>query len=300
MTPEKYLGCFLGLAIGDAYGAAHEGGPLEKFLWKFIGQTATGLKRYTDDTQMSIDIATSYLTQGALNQDHIANQFSHSYRWSRGYGPSAAHILKKIKSGKHWSEVNKARFKEGSFGNGAAMRAPIIALCTRCEDRLFEHVAAVSVITHAHPLAIEGAYLIAFITYHFINGTDIDSILECLPKLCQSAVYIQKLTTCVNTIKTNAMLSNNDIRHLLGNQISATESCITAIYFAFKYLNEPFELLLNVICQLGGDTDTIAAMAGALWGAHNGCSTLGHLIKAVEGHALISDLAIQLHAQLSI
>ena len=58
---DKYLGCFLGLAIGDAYGAPFEGGYIERLLWRIIGKTNNGKIRYTDDTQMSIDLAKSFI-----------------------------------------------------------------------------------------------------------------------------------------------------------------------------------------------------------------------------------------------
>jgi len=93
---KKYSGCFLGLAIGDSYGAAYEGGSMEKLLWRIIGTTKDGKLRYTDDTQMSIDLAQSFLYNHTVNQEHLASTFASSYQWSRGYGPSATKLLKKI------------------------------------------------------------------------------------------------------------------------------------------------------------------------------------------------------------
>ncbi len=72
MHIDQYQGCFLGLALGDTLGAPYEGGPLERLLWKSIGKTKDGKLRYTDDTQMSIDIAASFLKHNAISQDHLA------------------------------------------------------------------------------------------------------------------------------------------------------------------------------------------------------------------------------------
>jgi len=41
----KFKGCFLGLAIGDAFGAAYEGSFIEKLLWRVIGKTKDGKKQ---------------------------------------------------------------------------------------------------------------------------------------------------------------------------------------------------------------------------------------------------------------
>ena len=92
---DKFLGCFFGLCVGDAFGAPYEGGVLERSVWMFISRSIDGKRRYTDDTQMSIDIARSYLERGCIDQDDLARKFALSYRWSRGYGPNAGKILKK-------------------------------------------------------------------------------------------------------------------------------------------------------------------------------------------------------------
>lgn len=297
MTEDKYIGCFLGLAVGDAYGAAFEGGPLERLLWKCIGHTANGQKRYTDDTQMSIDIAQSFLTNGYINQDHLATAFAKSYRWSRGYGPSAAKLLKHIHKGANWRDVNKLKFKEGSFGNGAAMRAPIVALCTKAGDSLIDNVVHTSEITHAHPLAIEGAQLIATSTKLLLEDIATNQILLSLAKLCHSPEFSEKLNNCAQAINQENTLTKHEVKKLFGNGIAATDSCITAIYYALTYRHSSFDGMLNEIFRLGGDADTIAAMAGALWGAANGSDTIIERAKAVEDNLIITQLAIKLFAR---
>ncbi len=202
INSNKYTGCFLGLAIGDAYGAPFEGGPIERLLWKAIGKTKDGKVRYTDDTQMSIDLASSFIQNNGINQEHLAATFAENYRWSRGYGPSAARLLKKIKSGANWQDVNRAKFKDGSFGNGAAMRAPILAMCFPEDmERLSDSVEKSSEITHAHPLAIEGAKLIAFVTYAALHDWDTEAILEALPTWCRSIEYQNKVAFCTQAIQ---------------------------------------------------------------------------------------------------
>lgn len=297
VAKEKYIGCFIGLAVGDAFGAPYEGGCIERLLWKVIGKTSDGKLRYTDDTQMSIDLTRSFLSKRSINQEHLAMTFADSYKWSRGYGPSASKILKKIKNGRHWYEVNRFKFKEGSHGNGAAMRAPILALCYPHDDELLKkNIVKVSEITHAHPLAIEGAQLIAFVTCSVLNGLSIESTMKGLPEQCSSEVYRKKVTTCVSLLKSSNPVSSRDIKLKLGNGIIATESCVTAIYFGMKYVNESFGEMLNGIFLMGGDADTIGAMAGAIWGAANGGDEILAKIKEVEDSSTIIELAEELYA----
>ncbi len=96
---DRYTGCLLGLALGDACGAPLEGGWPERLLWRCIGTTRQGVMRWTDDTQMALDIGEVVPEQG---RDDIAQRFACSYSWSRGYGPGAAKVLRRIRRGMPW------------------------------------------------------------------------------------------------------------------------------------------------------------------------------------------------------
>ncbi len=284
--------------MGDAYGAPYEGGIVERLLWKMIGKTSTGRLRYTDDTQMSIDLANSFLTCHSIDQAHLAQTFAQSYRWSRGYGPSVAKLLKKIRRGADWQAVNRLKYKEGSMGNGAAMRAPILALCYPHQDSdLQQSVIKASEITHAHPLAIEGAQLIAFVTAAVLNDHPTQHLIECLPDQCQSKAYQVKMTHCLNFLQMSESINKHTLIKTLGNGILATESCVSAIYWGLKYRDRLFTELMDQVIKTGGDVDTIAAMAGAIWGAANGSDELKPIAHYVEDSERIIEMAGQLHAK---
>ncbi|GLS26532.1 ADP-ribosylglycohydrolase family protein [Marinibactrum halimedae] len=289
---DKYKGCFLGLAIGDALGAPYEGGPLERLLWKAIGKTRDGKLRYTDDTQMAIDLAESFLHNDAINQDHLAHTFSQSYQWSRGYGPSTSHLLRLIKKGKNWREVNKKKFKTGSFGNGAAMRAPILAMCFPSNTQaLIDNVNKSAEITHAHPLGIEGAKLIALATQAAFQGLSSEAILKELHHQCQSTIYKDKITFCTEAVR-QSDIKLKEIKRKLGNGIAAPQSCVTAIYFSLKFRDQTFDSMLSQIFSLGGDVDTISSMACAIWGAFHGIKHINNSnITNIENSKKIITLA---------
>ena len=288
----------MGLAIGDAYGAPFEGGPVERLLWRAIGKTKDGKIRYTDDTQMAIDLASSFIQNNGVDQQHLATTFAENYSWSRGYGPGAAWLLKKIKNGTNWQDVNRAKFKHGSFGNGAAMRAPILAMCfPEDKQKLNENIVKSSEITHAHPLAIEGAKLIAFVTHAALHDWNTEAILEALPTWCKSQEYQAKAAFCIESIQLSDAVQVKVLKRKLGNGIAASQSCITAIYFALRYRNQSYDLMLTQIFELGGDTDTIGAMAGAIWGAFNGSNAIDKSkTQSIEDSEKIFELAAQLHA----
>jgi len=236
ISQKRYKAVFQSLAIGDSFGAEYEGGIAERFLWRLIGTTRDGKKRYTDDTQMSIDVARSLLKSNGVNQDHLAQTFASSYRWSRGYGPSAAKLLKGIQQGKKWQSLNRKKFKEGSMGNGAAMRAPIVALFHPIDDEnLYRYIQQSAEITHAHPIAIEGARIIATSVCMALKDASNENILKSLITNCHITVYQTKLDQCVDFIQATHSPDLKTLKKQLGNGILASESCVTAVYFGLKY-----------------------------------------------------------------
>ena len=264
---DKFIGCFLSLAFGDAICAPYEGGVIERSLWRMIGKINANELRYTDDTQMSLDIAQSFINEGEFEQDKLAQEFSRSYKWSRGYGPSAGKILKRIRNGMPWHKANVSVYKNGSFGNGAAMRAPILALCFKPSTPEFKQSVIQSAeITHSNALAIEGALLIAYSTAYALLGMPNNEILSCLINEVGTNIFKRKLKACENHLSEGIELGASEIKKVFGNGITAEQSCITAIYLALRYREKPFIDLLNTVKKLGGDTDTIAAMSGAIWG----------------------------------
>jgi poly(ADP-ribose) glycohydrolase ARH3 len=162
---ERFQGCLLGLALGDALGAAHQGGALERMLWRVIGKTRSGLTRWSDDTQMSLDLAESLIAHRSLHPQDLASRFATSYRWSRGYGPGTSRVLRRVARGIDWRDPNRSVHGGGSLGNGGAMRAPVVGLFySRRPTDLAAATRLSASVTHAHPMGMEGAALVASAT----------------------------------------------------------------------------------------------------------------------------------------
>lgn len=275
MNVDQCTGCLLGLALGDAFGADHEGGPLERLVWRFIGRTKAGKRRWTDDTQMAMDVARWLLDAGAADPDALAIRFGQSYRWSRGYGPGAARILKRIARGEHWSIANRAAFADGSFGNGAAMRAPVVGLFYAKSPERATEVATVSAkITHAHSLGIEGAVLLAAATGAAVQLCDASGILERSAEVCESPEFTKRLDIARDWLRSDHMPTAAQVARQLGNSIAAPKSCVTALYVALRHLALPFQEMMEFAIRVRGDVDTIGAMSGAIWGARRGTPEL--------------------------
>lgn len=275
MKTNRVMGSILGLALGDAFGAPYEGGIVERFVWRLIGSTQ-GKRRWTDDTQMTIDVTESLAEHGQVNQDDLARRFAKSYRWSRGYGPGAAKTLKRIRRGTSWQKANSAVYPDGSFGNGGAMRSPAVGLffSTREIEDIVKAARDVAEVTHRHDFAIEGAVLIAVATALAYNDKNNLEVMKTLRQCIETQEFAIKLEIAETWLNAGTIADPNTVAKELGNGISALDSCMTSIYLAFAFQNHSFEELLEFTIRLRGDVDTIAAMACSIWGAARGVEAL--------------------------
>ena len=66
----------------------------------------------------------------------------------------------------------------------------------------------------------------------------------------------------------------SEVAMRLGNSVKADESAVTAVYVALRFAGDAFEPLVQFCIAMGGDTDTIAAMAAGIWGASRGPEAL--------------------------
>ncbi len=98
--------------------------------------------------------------------------------------------------------------------------------------------------------------------------------------------------------------SDTDVLNVLGNDVSALYSVPTSIYCFLKAQNaikgidseNPFRRAIEYAISLGGDTDTIASMAGAISGAYYGESVIPpNLVKHLELHEEVTLLADKLY-----
>lgn len=292
---DRCVGSLLGLALGDAFGAPYEGGILERALWGLIGRTYAGKRRYTDDTQMTLDLAQCLIQNRPLAQAEFACTLARNYRWSRGYGPGAAKTLRRIRQGNNWSVANRSTYRDGSLGNGAAIRVAPVALTYNSLDDIRSDALRSAEVTHAHPEAQECAWVIACVVNGLLENKNLNVTLCDAKARCTNDAVNSRLLLCIELLSQKALSPDVILAHF-GNRVLARESTFCAIYLAGIGLDQPFESLLKNARSCGGDVDSIAAMAGAIWGAANGSSKLPkNLLEQLEAKAHIEQQAIKLY-----
>ena len=292
----KFLGAFIGTAVGDALGAPFEG--YDRVEPEEIETVAERLPvlTYTDDTHMMLGVAESLLRCRGFDGEDMAHAFVRNYEDEpyRGYGPGPPRIFRMIRDGVPWDEAAQRLYRGGSFGNGSAMRAAPIGVFYRDNPETLRDVACgSSQITHAHLLGREGAALQSYavaLAAVLEPSPDFDRA-EFLSKLINftlEKVYREKLN------KIGALMLQPDPERAvleLGNGIEAFNSVPTAIY-CFLSRPDSFAGAVSGAISLGGDTDTIGAMTGAISGAYLGVDAIpGRWQDKLENRRYIAELA---------
>jgi poly(ADP-ribose) glycohydrolase ARH3 len=293
---DRFVGSMLGLALADAMGAKFEGGFFGGLIWKALGGERGGLLRWTDDTDMAVGLAESLVECNGLDPDHLAKRWADRMGWTRGYGPGARKLLKQIKAGADWRTANRSVFPSGSFGNGAGMRAAPLGLYFHGNpEELARSAGTASSITHAHPLGLEGGKLIArAVALVLSEPFEPEGFLDTLRDFCGQEEYRSRLETARSWVGGDPTFE--EVRAKLGVSIRAHESVVTAVH-AFVRHNTDFMALIEYVIRLGGDTDTIGAMAGGIFGALRGTAALPpNELSRLEAREYIEKLARQLYA----
>lgn len=296
---SKFLGSLIGTGVGDALGAGLEGRRRVDQAEVQALAERRGTLVYTDDTHMMIGIAESLIAKKGFDGEHMTHRFMENYGREpyRGYGPGPPRVFSLIRAGEAWDKAAERLYGGGSFGNGSAMRiAPVGVLYYDDLPKLKEIAYKSSQITHAHELGKEGAALQAYAVALATAADPLsefrsDEFLAKLLDFMQHQVFKQKVE------KIRELLGKADKEQViddLGHGIEAFNSVPAAIY---SFLSHPdsFEEAVIYAISLGGDTDTIGAMTGAISGAHLGIEAIpGRWQERLENREYLTGLAEQL------
>jgi poly(ADP-ribose) glycohydrolase ARH3 len=276
---RRFVGALLGVAFGDALGAAVEGMSSESIRRQYgvirdFLPSERGLGRYTDDTQMTLALALSMIRVGDVDGADCAHGYGELFAPERGYGRSAAAVLEALREGADYRRTGTMLFAGGSYGNGAAMRIAPVGLvfghgnAQLLRQKVFEAVRC----THVHPEALDGAMVQALAV-----GLMASAERGCLPEpggfadrlreLCRTDRLRRRMRRVAELLRSGA--TADEAARVIGTGIASAEAVPTAIFVALRHGEDPEEALVRAVA-LGGDTDTIAAMVGAVVGALHG------------------------------
>ncbi len=219
----------LGAVAGDVIGSVYEYAHIVKTT-RF--PLFTPISNFSDDTVLTMAVADS-LTHGT---DFAANIWDFAHRYpNRGYGGSF----------KEWLKSDEKQ-PYGSYGNGSAMRVSPVGLAFETLDETLKMAEASAAVTHDHPEGIKGAKAIAAAIYLARTGAQ--------------KADIQDFTA--SEFGYDLGFTIEEIRPSYKFDVTCQGSVPQAIVAFLD--SRDYEHAVRLAVSLGGDSDTIACMAGGI------------------------------------
>jgi ADP-ribosylglycohydrolase len=279
----KILGCLLGGAVGDAFGSPHEG---KKFGQVEIKDDARW--EFSDDTQLTFATCEAIIqSSGEVEPEVVAARFAAWHKDSRvtGMGASTYKALSELAHGGHWALVGSKG--ERAAGSGAAMRVAPLAFCLNPEDEAARRtIRDVCRITHHN----EEAYVGALAVVHSVRAAwagDWDggsNLLEFVKGLLPDSRVRDRIASLSEIEPT---LSAAEVGRRFGSSGYVVDSVPLALFGARQCVKLGFKRMLHGLVLAGGDTDTVASIAGQAAGTLVGVDAvppemLARLPKSVD------------------
>ena len=295
---DKIKGILFGTFLGDSIGSRFERRlPDEIKPLDYRSVLGNPPRYYSDDTQMTISVFEEMVENGYINRKSLTSRFLNRFATWRGYSGGMLEVFEMWRRGNDLEKSAHTLYDgTGSFGNGAAMRIAPLSLFYSLDqvDLLFEQVRICSSLTHTHPFGIAGAQLQAYTVLLALNDIKPEDWMRYLLALPIDSVYKIKLNKVGFCLAKNA--SPGDVAKEIGNGSDALGSVPAAICSVLKNPNSFTDTVLFAV-SIGGDSDTIGAMAGSISGALMGFDKIPqewliNLEDDKEGKTFIDTLAM--------
>ena len=273
---ERVAGCALGLAIGDALGAPFEfrrreevPDPLPAFELSWNDRPPG---TWTDDTAMARNLWRSLIEAGGRLD--VRDVLARHLAWIRADPPDAGSLTRTVlhvardatEPGEAARIVWGRRGPEVSAGNGSVMYcAPLGALRTRHRERLVEEAPALSAITHWDERCRTACLAVTLAAAGLVAGEDPGPTVEAAVAAVADRDGGEELEYLAAEAGRARRIDGPDMGFTLFT---------AGIALQVAAEDRGFEEGLRHVVSLGGDTDTNAAVAGALLGARHGRSAL--------------------------
>lgn len=302
---DQIHGCLAGLALGDSLGSPTEfltpRQIKEEYGWVYGFVPAPAWHPHkilqpgeiTDDTGQALAVAHAYSGDGELTAEDVAR---HLLIWaemdadklSAVLGPSTRQALERLRQG----ESPRLTGRKGTT-NGAAYRALVVGLVNfdRPEQLLRQAIEA-CLPTHGTTAAISGAAAVGFaVAGAMQNGAGVDDILSAACRGAElgsrhgawhwSTPLDKRIQLAVKIIAEShdPKQALENIYNSVGVDMLVAESVAAAIGLVKLANGDPMQAI-RYGANIGGDTDTIAAIAGAICGAYRGIEAIDRVMLA--------------------
>ncbi|ALE74747.1 ADP-ribosylglycohydrolase [Pseudonocardia sp. EC080610-09] len=295
---DRALGALLGLAVGDALGMPTQSMSREAIAERYgvVDRLLDGADdqpiapklpagTVTDDTEQALLLARILVAHDGRVPPRVFAAALEDWeqemirRGSRDLlGPSTKLALTRLADGE-----SPERAGRDGVTNGAAMRvAPVGIACTGA--RLLDAVVESAVVTHHTAPGIAAAAAVAAAVSTAVSGAGLPAALDAAVDAARAGAgrggWAAGASVADRLVVARRMLPGlapdalaDAVAGVVGTSVTATESVVAAFGLAAALGDDPRAALVTA-ASLGGDTDTVAAICGAVLGAVHGAAGL--------------------------
>jgi ADP-ribosylglycohydrolase len=273
---NRFRGCLLGLAVGDAVGTTLEFKPRGTFK-PIVGMAGGGPFRlkageWTDDTSMALCLATSLVeTNGFDPKDQIDR---YCRWWKEGYLSSNGRcfdigntVAESLRQYQKTGNPIAGSTSHDSAGNGCIMRlAPVPMFYFNHPEEAIEKSAESSRTTHGAPACLDACRYLAALLIGALSGSSKEEILSSRYTPVPGFWDRRPLISEIDEIACGSFKRKNP------PEIQGTGYVVRSLEAALWsfYKTDSFEAAILKAANLGDDADTTAAICGQLAGAYYG------------------------------
>lgn len=288
---NRYRGCLLGLATGDALGAPVEGFPRGSFrpLTDMEGAGPGSLPRgtWTDDTSLALCLGESLVDKGGFDP---SDQMSRYLRWldegymscaSAGFGIGLT-TMDALEAFRETGEPFSGPTDPRKAGNGCIMRlAPVVLYYFPDRELVQRYSADSSRTTHGAEECVDACRLLGEVLFRALSGGTKDEMLfGKVPELVESPAV------CEMARGDYAEKSADEVRGS-GYVVESLEAAL----WCFHRTGSFRDAVLAAV-NLGHDTDTTGAVCGQIAGAFYGDTGIPEeWLRMLEKRELVESLA---------
>ena len=292
---DRYKGCLLGGAVGDALGYPVEFLGETSIFYQYGEKGITELQeagspaKISDDTQMTLfavegilmdNVPTAYMewlgTQGEtlfMDVDHPKTLLYREPRMHARRAPGNTCMSALMAGGASVKEP-----LNNSKGCGTVMRAAPSGLAcgTNCDNEVYRYAVTDAALTHGNPMAWCSANALAQMVHEIIwNRPDRDYRLEDIitlkkntegPDLTDVADEADEKLKLAVRLALDTSVDDLDGIHMLGEGWVADEALYIAVFCAVRYQDD-FAAAIRAAVNHKGDSDSTGAVCGNLLGA---------------------------------
>ncbi|WP_259754661.1 ADP-ribosylglycohydrolase family protein [Pseudomonas sp. GCEP-101] len=290
---DRYTGCLLGLACGDAVGTTLEFTNRASLtpISDMVGCGPFGLKpgQWTDDTSMALCLGESLLTCNGFDARDQMTRYLNWWQW--GYWSATGEcfdigmtVRQALSTFQETGEAFAGSTDPATAGNGSIMRlAPVVLYYYPDLREVSAAAAQSSRTTHGATEAVESCQLLAQVLANALAGQSKDELLTLSPERYSEPAIRE--------------LAAGSFRHKRREDVRGTGYCIASLeasLWCFWSTNSYAAAVLEA-SNLGDDADTTAAITGQIAGAYYGKQGIpAHWLARLHQRADIEEMALAL------